>query len=308
MTTLPFSLASDLDLSSCLALPSRPEAFADVVISAGSVPETLDCEPFEPGFYVEGDIALLHIDDEHSFLIERGERVTYRPGPNVKAYLAGTVLGILCYQRRLMPLHASAVTRNGCVHAFTGPSGSGKSSMALALCQRGWKFFTDDILAVSITQQGKVECYAVQSRAKLWEDSVSHLGVEPSGEAYRRLDRIKHLADPDLVDMSHGQGTGTLASLSFVQPDPCIRTIHESLYGADAMRLLVASLYRPKFGTLICGKAWLFDCLSRIANNSSIERLIRPEDWSLLSATLHQVTRHLNAMDELRSLSSAQVR
>jgi HprK-related kinase A len=49
---------------------------------------------------------------------------------------------------RPLLLHAGAVARNGCGVIMPGPSGSGKSSLTLALLQRGFRYYSDEIAVV----------------------------------------------------------------------------------------------------------------------------------------------------------------
>ncbi len=48
-------------------------------------------------------------------------------------------------------LHAGAVARAGRVTALVGPSGAGKTSLASRLVANGWRFVTDDVLALELT-------------------------------------------------------------------------------------------------------------------------------------------------------------
>jgi hypothetical protein len=50
--------------------------------------------------------------------------------------------------RGLEVLHASAVVAKQGAVGFLGPSGAGKTSLALALCRRGASFLADDVLAI----------------------------------------------------------------------------------------------------------------------------------------------------------------
>ncbi len=45
----------------------------------------------------------------------------------------------------LMWVHAGGVERKGKAILFAGPSGNGKSTMVTLLCERGWRFLSDDI-------------------------------------------------------------------------------------------------------------------------------------------------------------------
>jgi hypothetical protein len=55
--------------------------------------------------------------------------------------------------RGLEVLHASAVVADREAVAILGPSGAGKTSLALALCGRGARFLADDVLAVELGEE-----------------------------------------------------------------------------------------------------------------------------------------------------------
>ncbi len=61
--------------------------------------------------------------------------------------LVPAVWSIVLAARGHESLHGSAVARDGRAIAVLGHSGSGKSSAALALLDRGWRLVTDDLLA-----------------------------------------------------------------------------------------------------------------------------------------------------------------
>jgi len=62
--------------------------------------------------------------------------------------LVAQVLPFAAVLRGLEVLHASAVVIDGQAVAFAGPSGAGKTSVALELCRLGASFLADDVLAV----------------------------------------------------------------------------------------------------------------------------------------------------------------
>jgi hypothetical protein len=48
----------------------------------------------------------------------------------------------------LMWIHAGVAEREGKAILFAGPSGNGKSTMVTLLCERGWRFLSDDIAPI----------------------------------------------------------------------------------------------------------------------------------------------------------------
>jgi hypothetical protein len=63
-------------------------------------------------------------------------------------FLVAQVLPFAAVLRGLEVFHASAVAIDGDAVAFLGPSGAGKTSIAIALCRLGASFLTDDVLAI----------------------------------------------------------------------------------------------------------------------------------------------------------------
>ena len=68
--------------------------------------------------------------------------------PIVSRVVLNLCLPALLFHRGATILHAGAVDVGGRGVAFTGRQDAGKSSLVTAMCQRGHRFLTDDILAV----------------------------------------------------------------------------------------------------------------------------------------------------------------
>jgi hypothetical protein len=64
--------------------------------------------------------------------------------------LIAQVLPFAAVLQGLEVLHSSAVVKDGEGLAFLGPSGAGKTSIALELCSRGASFLADDVLALEV--------------------------------------------------------------------------------------------------------------------------------------------------------------
>src|SRR3954468_14330500 len=63
-------------------------------------------------------------------------------------FLVGRILPWAAVLRGLEVFHASAVAVDGRALAFVGPTGAGKTSVAVRLVARGARFLTDDVLAL----------------------------------------------------------------------------------------------------------------------------------------------------------------
>lgn len=126
---------------------------------------------------------LLALDGVGRYWVEGGRRVVIEPAPGIaecelRVFLLGTVLGVLCHQRGLLPIHASAVRMDGRAVLIAGVSGAGKSTLAAALGARGHVLAADDVTAVDTGGTGTPMALPAFPQRKLGRDVLEALGVE----------------------------------------------------------------------------------------------------------------------------------
>lgn len=112
--------------------------------------------------YRKGSEKKIYIDwrDLGYFLIEEGKEVTFQPEIEnnfdfsfLKTVLFGPILSIILFQRDILVLHASAILdKNNKAIAFSGDSGSGKSTIATLMTMNGFSFVTDDVLPIKFDE------------------------------------------------------------------------------------------------------------------------------------------------------------
>ena len=59
----------------------------------------------------------------------------------IRLYILGTCMGAILMQRKILPLHGSAIAINGKAYAIVGDSGAGKSTLASAFLKKGYQAF-----------------------------------------------------------------------------------------------------------------------------------------------------------------------
>jgi len=89
-------------------------------------------------------------------------------------YLLGPVMGFVLRRRRVLALHASAVSIGGLAVALCGESQAGKSTTAAALALRGIPVLCEDITPI-IEEHGKFQVESGYPRVCLWPDAVEKL-------------------------------------------------------------------------------------------------------------------------------------
>lgn len=174
---------SELELPELCAAPEADGA-PDIVIQRGEVrrcPEVpavdADVEPYVVGAHG----FLLEREGIGRFRVTNGSTVTVDASReaadvDVRVYLLGSVFGALCHQRGLLPLHASAVAHEGQGYAFSGPSGTGKSTISASLCERGLGFVAEDICPLALRAEAQPRILDSVRKFKLSSDALRALG------------------------------------------------------------------------------------------------------------------------------------
>jgi hypothetical protein len=121
------------------------------------------------------------------YLIRDGREVVIEPSggadaANLRTFLYGTVLGVLCHQRGLLPLHAGAVAIGDRAIIVAGDSGAGKSSLTAALVRQGARLLAEDLCPLRLADaaaSGKARVLPGVPRFRLNRDVAEHLRLVP---------------------------------------------------------------------------------------------------------------------------------
>jgi hypothetical protein len=184
----PFAFFSAIELPEL-----RPES-ADALrrgipvhILLGETPSSIRSATFRGEFCTaSASEFLMQIPEVGSYYVRNGAEVTVQPHPgvslvDVRGFLLGNVFAVLCHQRRLLPLHASAVRIGDGVVAFLGASGAGKSTLAGYLSQAGYALVADDICLLDPGAAPEERVLPVAPWLKLWRASLEALGHDADG-------------------------------------------------------------------------------------------------------------------------------
>jgi hypothetical protein len=287
------TVVSEIDLPG--AIPADiGGATPDIVVRAGAVPESLDNAGARgPTWAIAGARFLLAVPGVARFLLEEGRAIVFEPAPGVVVsdiaiFVLGTVFGILLHQRGQIVLHASAVRVNGKAVLFCGGSGTGKSTLAAALAQRGFPLVTDDFSAVTLTAAAPM----VQPdgrRLKLWAQAIEKLDLaERRGDAVRsRLE--KYFVEPT-VAFAESLPLGAVYALREARPPHAAGIERPNV--VDAALILRRSAYRPLLVNRMGQKADYFHAATAIANAAGIFHLTRALNFAHMPEVIAQFEQH----------------
>lgn len=181
-----FSIISDIDLPEVPQINEKVDSI-DVEISLKdlSVPWRELSDP-ENAFVIKENLVMFEVPNIAIFSIQEGNKIFVSPlkeneEDQIRLYLLGTCMGAILMQRRILPLHGSAVAINGKAYAFMGNSGAGKSTLASALINQGYNLLSDDVISVSFSKNDIPFVTPSYPHQKLWDDSLERLGMEVGG-------------------------------------------------------------------------------------------------------------------------------
>jgi hypothetical protein len=140
--------------------------------------------PWRNYFFAPNQV-LLNIKDVAKFFIADGKEILIDPYPQasektIRLYLLGSSMGCLLHQRRLLPLHANALQYEKEAVMFMGRSGIGKSTLAAAMKDRGYKVLADDVCAIKTFADNKSVIYPGVPQIKLWKEAAHYLKEDVS--------------------------------------------------------------------------------------------------------------------------------
>ncbi|WP_420841231.1 aldolase [Evansella clarkii] len=173
----------------------------DITIVFNNLQETWDSHTKDNDyFYIEKDFILVNIPKVGIFSIHGGKEIVVSPFKDVqedqlRLYMLGTCMGAVLMQRRILPLHGSAIEINGKAYAIVGESGAGKSTTASALLNKGYKLISDDVIPVTLNEENIPVVTPAYPQQKLWQESLDKFGMDSS--SYRPVvDRETKFAIP----------------------------------------------------------------------------------------------------------------
>ena len=189
-----FCLRSELPLHELA--PAVASTFPAVEVRFDRLPSPVPDGELSHGIRVTGDTVFLTVKGIAQYRIRAGREIVVDPVPggserNVRLFLLGSALGILCHQRGLLPLHANAIVVGGAAYAFAGPSGAGKSTLAAHFARAGYEVLCDDVCVISFDEAGSPSVWPGVPRLKLWGDAAVAFGHDRSSleKAIEGLDK-----------------------------------------------------------------------------------------------------------------------
>ena len=291
------TLVSQIALPELPLLPAQGPGSHPVHIRLGPVANHLSqAVELDPDCFASPTQYFLRIHGIASYLVSDGCEVVVDPEPgalplDVRAYLLGTIFVVLCQQRGLLPLHASAVTSQGRVVAFLGHSGQGKSSLAAHLAQRGFAVVADDVCLIDPSPANQAMVIPTAPWLKLWRNSLQNLGQPTEG-----LERVFSEDDKYRWPLTELRDPQPIHTLIFLEGDeaPSAAIRFQPVSPLEAVPLLMNLTHHAYLLQATGQRQESFLRCSRVSSQARAYRLIRPWGLSHLDATVDALQKFLH--------------
>ena len=165
-------IGSEIEMPELAHINEQDES-VDIVIIKDDLTSLWDREGKQGKFVVKDHLVIFQVLNTATFSIQEGEKIIVSPiegseENKIRLYLLGTCMSIVLMQRKILPLHGSAIAIDGKAYAFVGDSGAGKSTLASAFLAKGYQLLSDDVIAVSLSNENIPFVKPSYPQQKLW--------------------------------------------------------------------------------------------------------------------------------------------
>ncbi|MED4694909.1 aldolase [Peribacillus frigoritolerans] len=300
--------AFGLNLFSEIPLPEVPRQgiskdMTDVEIEYGDLSEIWEKQVLLPKqkYVVEEQMVMFQVPGIAIFKIQEGMKITVSPISNsdedhIRLYILGTCMGIILLQKKVLPLHGSAIDINGKAYAFIGDSGAGKSTLAAAFLKEGFQLLSDDVIPVSLSIDNKPFITPSYPQQKLWQESLQAFGIETKD--YQPLfERETKFSVP--VASSFSNKPLPLSSVFELVKTEHGEVTLQKINQLERFRTLFSHTYRnflvPRLGLM----EWHFMESVNILNSIHMYQLHRPNIGFTVNNLVSQILENINEEDSL---------
>ncbi|MGX2961400.1 aldolase [Peribacillus sp. JNUCC 23] len=183
--------AFGLSIISEIPLPELPHIdnkvdFIDIEIKIGNLSNLwFDLSDKQNEFVISENLVMFQFPNIATFSVQEGKTIIVSPMAEededmIRLVILGTCMGVLLMQRKIFPLHGSAVAIDGKAYAFIGDQGAGKSTLATTFLNRGYQLLSDDVIALSFSKDDIPFVAPAYPQQKLWQKSLTEFGMETS--------------------------------------------------------------------------------------------------------------------------------
>lgn len=249
----------------------------DVIIYKKEVVETSSKK--KQYWEVDKNKVMFEVENIAKFTIESGKKITITPLEDyneqiAKIYVLGSCFGALLYQRKIFPLHGSAIAIEGKAYLFIGEQGAGKSTIAAAFLNDGYQLISDDVIPITIGKDYVPMVTPAYPQQKLWEDTLDKIGKDYMD--FRSIYGRERKYCVPVVD-SYCSAPLPLGGIFELQKNPDQELEIKPIMGLQSLNVLTIHTYRNHLLYRMELIEWHFNMISQLTNYVEIFQIKRPE-------------------------------
>lgn len=211
-----------------------------------------------------------------SFRVTNGEYIYWEKdtpsvySQDIRTFILGSPFGALLIQKGFLVFHGNALVKDNQAIIFLGQSGSGKSTIAYGLMQKGWKLIADDLVALD--NRGYV--LPGIKRIKLWEDAINAFNIDINQLQKCRKNLNKYLVAGS--EIKEEINPKKLKSIFVLTQKQEIEILSKNLVTPvtnekDKFIYLRNNIYRPRFVRALGKEGLNFLAISKLLSNLPVQ-------------------------------------
>ncbi|WP_416149849.1 HPr kinase/phosphorylase [Salipaludibacillus sp. HK11] len=275
------NLLSNILLPEINQINNKNDKF-DIVIKLADLNEIWkEIDKTNEFFSINRNTIMFHIPEVAIYLIQDGKRIFVSPidklkvkDDHIRLYLLGSCMGAILMQRKILPLHGSAIAIDGKAYAIVGDSGAGKSTTASAFLKRGYELISDDVIPVTLTSDNVPMVIPAYPQQKLWQESIDRFGME-SSQLHPIVDRETKFAIP--VQSQFTNETLPLAGIFELVKTEGEEVELQPIINLQRFHTLFYHTYRNFFLKPAGLMEWHFNTCAAMVNKVDIFQIQRPD-------------------------------
>lgn len=283
------NIASEIELNELI--PKDFSEDADIELKIGDVPEQITGPNWHGGWWQADDKHLLcdYTDIMRALVSRNGKDVQVQVFTvddfQLRSFIYGQVFSTCLLLRGYFLLHGACVKIGDKALGFCGPSGVGKSTLALGFIQAGYKVYSDDVIALKIEEE-KLMMYPGFPRLRLTSEVMTRMSLElNSFEVIGHYpEKMKYVGEFKFCSQ-----VLELNELLILNPTECAHPSLRSLNGWEKLNLFEKASYRPEIESFVFTKDEILEQRSEIANIAKCYYLDRPNSCFNLAAMITEV-------------------
>lgn len=245
------------------------------------------------------DSIYLYVKDIATYRMFKGKTIYVDPDPKasleqIKAFLTGTCMGALLYQRGSLVIHGGVAEINNYGVIVMGDCGSGKSTLIAALRNKGHGFISDDMAVFSNEGIEILPGYPGQRicAENLTLDEAKSLGCT----AVEVVGKSKYIMPVNQSFKSYSVSAGIIVEL--VVGKNTERLQWEKLKGEERLRVIIENIYGIRSIRFSGSKMDCFKRAAEVAKEVPVYRIIRPSQSFTVEEEVSTVEYIMNLLNE----------